>query len=86
MKICKFTEYDLRNRSEAREGKFHLIPTATERAIQLLLATLEMVNKAGLEGNELHGITLVTRSDYSKHPDDRDYEIHAKVRHRLKAP
>jgi hypothetical protein len=90
MKICEFTHYELHAQEDAalkRAGKNNLIvmPSPTERAMQLLLLALKTVNQAGLDGKELSDLTIVYGCDMAKHPDDQKIEIHAKVKHRFAA-
>lgn len=82
MKIFGLKEYDLKHQAEDRiDRKFSLVPTPAGRAMQLLLAALDTVNQAGLDGKKLTDITIV-----EKHSPERGedvIEIHAKVVHRL---
>lgn len=89
MKICEVTRYDLRAQEHealkrAGRNQFIVMPSPMERAIQILLLALKEVNQAGLDGKELHDITLVQTYEPGAHSDDQKYEIHAKVKHRLK--
>jgi hypothetical protein len=85
MKICEFTAHDLEAREQpvAPITKPFCLRTPMEQAMSVLLGALETVNQAGLDGKKLSKITLVTRSDLSRHRDDQMIEIHAKVSHRL---
>lgn len=84
MKICEFTEHDLNARFEKEKRGPILLPTPTERALQLLICSLETVNQAGLDGKKLTGIQLVHRQEPGKHRDDQVWEVHANVEHRLR--
>ena len=90
MKICEFTQYDLHAQEMAAQKKsgkqgMIVLRTPTEKAIQLLLLALKTVNQAGLDGKELSDLTLVHCYEPGKHADDQVIEIHAKVKHRVKA-
>jgi len=90
MKICEFTQYDLRAQEHealkrAGRNQFIVMPSPTERAMQLLLLALKTVNQAGLEGKELSDLSIVHRYEPAKHHDDQPIEIHAKVTHRIKS-
>lgn len=80
MKIFEVKDFDLQHQAEIRTGrKFNIIPTPAERAIHLLLAALDTVNQAGLDGKKLTEITFV--QNYER--GEGSIEIHAKVQHRL---
>jgi hypothetical protein len=82
MKIFEVKDWDLQHQAEQRTGrKFNIIPTPAERAIHLLLAALDTVNQAGLDGKKLTEITVVQKPDIGR--DGGSIEIHAKVEHRL---
>lgn len=86
MKICEFTLHDLEARDQPSAkilGPFRQ-RTPMEQAMSVLLGALGVVNQAGLDGKKLSKITIVTRSDPSRHHDDKIIEIHANVSHRLK--
>ena len=80
MKIFEISNYDLQHHAEARTGrKFNLISTPYEMALHALLAALDTVNQAGLDGKKLTDITFVQTYERG----EGRIEIHAKVQHRL---
>lgn len=85
MKIMSITYGDLNARVAYPVSKgICRLPTPAEHSIMILLAALEVVNQAGLDGKKLTDLKLVRTYDASKHEDDQIVEIHAKVTHRLK--
>lgn len=91
MKICEFSEYDMRAsmfewNKRARGRGLILEPSPMERAMRVLAKTLDVVNQAGLDGKRLSDLSIVYRHEPASHPDDQKWEIHAKVTHRLSTP
>ncbi len=83
MKIFGLREWDLQHEAEKRSArKFSIVPTPAGRAMQLLLAALDAVNQAGLDGKRLTEITIIENRSPDRGEDM--IEVHAKVQHRLK--
>lgn len=88
MKICEFSQHQLNETEEAFARNYKEVSLCRPRspiktAMTILMAALETVNKAGLDGKELSCLTLIQRYDPTKHADDQMIEIHAKVKDRL---
>jgi hypothetical protein len=86
MKICEFTPHDLEAREQpiTETSRPFCLRTPMEQAMSVLLGALGVVNQAGLDGKKLSEITIVTKTDLSRHRDDQIIEIHANVSHRIK--
>ena len=86
MKICQFTSEEMDNRVTLQTGvpidKFVIDATPGVHATMVLIAALEEINQAGLDGKKLSNIHLVTRP--SERWGSAIYEVHADVTHRLK--
>ena len=78
MKICSFTDSDLRDTGTPGD-LLHI--SAHWRATRLLILALETVNQAGLDGKKLSDLRIIESPD----PESVEvrYEVHAKVTHRL---
>ena len=80
MKIGHIREEEVSRLPNGKDSPIFVPPGV--RAVQLLLAWLEVVNQAGLDGKKLTDITIVEARDVAGR-GGMVYELHAKVTHRL---
>ena len=81
MKIIEFTESSFISYAKTSD-QFSVLPTAAQQSCRILMAALEAVNQAGLDGKRLSKLELRSRAVYEG-GYDIIHELHAKVDHRL---
>ncbi len=87
MKICEFTEWQLRQVGDPNKPDgVAILPTPMFTATRILINALSIINQAGLDGKRLDNIRVVSKYEPAKNPDDQIIEIHADVHHRLATP